>query len=433
MTETGLLIRRLGDGLRGIMPAGAATVLDAAPRLDVMVLEVAGGHLTWNVLAGPALPAAVIDDVELAQEWVWAIYGEPIALALDEANAAARTDRTAAPSPDASTSERSDAAFDDGSDPERSPIPSAPEFDGERSGIPAASEFDRERLAGRSVDSWSVGAGGAPLSELAASAWRLAFALWVSRWWPASTLDGIAALDQRLLDREIAELTLECESLLDGADAIGPEVEARVESLGRASDYALAAGDEIPNGMVLGRGVGGWDWRRCPSGLVDASEKALSWQLIRDAGVTTIAVAAATAPGLSGEVPAYLRPWARVATGGEVREVALRSSGGSWSGEITFTATGSTVHVDVYVPGFGLAPGPVSYPTAPGHAALRHHSSESELRLQIRDFASSRLGRAASSIDLPAGSDVPGVTFGGVSPDAPLLAEIAAAEDDSDF
>ncbi|MEV6069080.1 hypothetical protein AB0L82_21235 [Nocardia sp. NPDC052001] len=385
MTETGLLIRRLGDGLRGIMPAGAATVLDAAPRLDVMVLEVAGGHLTWNVPAGPALPAAVIDDVELAQEWVWAIYGEPIALALDEADATVLTDRPAL------------------------------------------------------------------LSGLAASAWRLAFALWVSRWWPASTLDGIAALDQRLLDQEIAGLTEECESLLDGADSIGPEVEARVESLGRASDYALAAGDEIPNGMVLGRGMGGWDWRCCPPGLVDASEKAVSWQVIRDAGVTTIAVAAATAPGLTGAVPAYLRPWARVATGGEVREVALRSSGGNWSGEIAFATTGSTVRVDIYVPGFGLAPGAESYsatvgsPVAdsasasrlPGSSATRLDAAspsvpgEDELRSRIRELASGRLRRAAAPLGVSA--DVPGATFGGVSPDAPLLAEIAAAADDSDF
>ncbi|MFB8007618.1 hypothetical protein [Nocardia sp. NPDC056000] len=426
MTETGLLIRRLGDGLRGIMPAGAATVLDAAPRLDVMVLEVAGGHLTWNVLAGPALPAAVIDDVELAQEWVWAIYGEPIALALDQPDVGARTDRPAPPSSDATSSERSDGSFPMG--------------------------FDRELVADSSGESRpGEFAVGAPLSGLAASAWRLAFALWVSRWWPASTLDGIAALDQRLLDQEIAELTEECESLLDGADAIGPEVEARVESLGRASDYALAAGDEIPNGMVLGRGVGGWDWRCCPPGLVDASEKAVSWQVIRDAGVTTIAVAVATAPGLTGAVPAYLRPWARVATGGDVREVALRSSGGSWSSEIAFATTGSTVRVDVYVPGFGLAPGAESYsatvgsPVAgsasasrlPGSSGTRLDAAspsvpgESELRSRIRELASGRLRRAAAPLGVS--SDVPGATFGGVSPDAPLLAEIAAAADDSDF
>ncbi|MRH88212.1 hypothetical protein GFY24_12290 [Nocardia sp. SYP-A9097] len=355
MTETGVLIRRLGDGLRGITPAGAATVLDAAPRLDVMVLEVAGGHLTWNVLAGPSIPAAVVDDVELAQEWVWAIYGERIALALGEGPSG-----TSATLPGSARQ--------------------AADVDGEWHGAAPA------------------------LPALASSAWRLAYAHWASRWWPSSTLDGIAALDQQLLNRDIAVLTEQCEALLDGADAIGPPVGAILESRPRASDYALAAGDEAVGGLILGRGVVGWDWRRCPPGLVDASEKAVSWQVVRDGGVSTIAVAAVAAPGLPARLPAHLRPWARIATGGAVRETELRSADGAWVGETSFTTTGSTARVDIYVPDFGI--------TSTG--------DEAESRRLIREFALSRLRRAVSPL-------------GDEGADSPLLAEIASATDDSDF
>lgn len=338
MTNTALLIRQYGDGVHGILPAGVPTVLDPAARMDVLVLEVAGGHLTWNALAGHSVPAAVIDDVELAQQWVWAIYGEPIAIALDA------------------------------------------QRPGEESARPA-------------------------LPALAVSAWRLAYAHWASRWWPASTLDNIAPLDPALLDRDIAALTEECESLVAGADAVLPVVRASVESLGRASDYALAAnGGETPGGLVIGRGVGGWDWRRCPPSLVDASERAVSWQVVRDAGVTSVAINAVAAPGMPAEVPAYLRPWALIDTGTEVLETSLHSTGGAWVGEIVAPSAGSTVRVDIHVPGFGMRP----------------DADGAELRRRIREFATARLMRAAVAAD-------------DAAPDAPLLAEIAAAADDSDF
>ncbi|WP_327141487.1 hypothetical protein [Nocardia sp. NBC_01327] len=338
MTGSALKIRRYGGGLSGIVPAGAATVLDAAAAADTMVLEVAGGYLSWSVLAGQSVPAAVIDDLELAQEWVWAIYGAPIALALDRDQPA---EATAAPA----------------------------------------------------------------LPALAVSAWRLAYAHWAARWWPASTLDGIAPLDAGLLERDIAALTLECESLVDGADALAPVVAEMVETRMRASDYALAAGDETPDGLVLARGVGGWDWRRCPPGLVDASERAVSWQAVRAAGATTVAVSAVAAPGVPAEVPAYLRPWARIDTGTEVGEIALRAEGGAWVGELAVAGADPIVRVDIHVPGFGVDDG----------------ADSAELRQRIRAFAAERLRRTA----------VPGSVDG--APDAPLLAEIAAAADDSDF
>ncbi|WP_330178856.1 hypothetical protein OHB26_20275 [Nocardia sp. NBC_01503] len=450
MNETGLLIRRLGDGLRGITPHGAATVLDASPRLDVMVLEVAGGHLTWNVLAGPSIPAAVIDDVELAQEWVWAIYGEHIALALD----AVRPGAPPTPSgPDGRRAEFTSAP--DGDRKSRADVTTAPGVDGERNEAAATPHIDAawQAAAAPDIDAKGYGVAAPALPGLAVSAWRLAYAHWASRWWPASTVDGIAALDQRLLDQDIAVLTEECESLLDGVDAVAPAVDAMIESRPRASDYALAAGDEVAGGLVLGRGVGGWDWRCCPPGLIDASEQAVSWRVIRDNGDSTIAVSAVTAPGLPAELPAYLRPWARIATGGEVRDTPLRSTGDAWIGETVFAATGSAVRVDIYLPGFGIAPNPdtvapfgpdagqAQAPTAadsPPRATAGAY--QGEIRRSIREFARMRLQRAAVPGDLPSAGDSATADGGSASAlfddsatAAPLLAEIAAAVDDSDF
>lgn len=51
-----------------------------APDVDAAVLDVAGGHLTWSVLSDDG-PVAVIDDLDAAQSWIWAVYGEAVAVA----------------------------------------------------------------------------------------------------------------------------------------------------------------------------------------------------------------------------------------------------------------------------------------------------------------------------------------------------------------
>ncbi|MFE4055635.1 hypothetical protein ACFXP3_04865, partial [Streptomyces sp. NPDC059096] len=145
-------ITRAGDlHLITTEPATGPSVLDGRPGLDVAVLEVAGGHLTWSVRALEAPPVAVLDDADLAQEWVWAVYGERVALLLADGGGVAG-----------------------GTEPAR----------------PA----------------------------LAESARRLAYAHWAARWWPASVIDSIPALDERLLDVEIAELTEECDPLFAGRE-----------------------------------------------------------------------------------------------------------------------------------------------------------------------------------------------------------------------
>ncbi|MQY20495.1 hypothetical protein [Nocardia macrotermitis] len=318
---------------------------DATP--DVAVLEVRGGHLAWSVLAAQPIPAAVLEDVDLAQEWIWAVYGEQVALAVDD-------------------------------------------------------------FAGIAAE--SVVAPGLP--ALWDSARKLGYAHWASRWWPASTLDGIPALDQRLVDLDIATLTVECERLVDGADAVAPDEPAPAVTSDRATDYALAAGPGAaePDALVLARGTGGWDWRRCPPGLVDASERAVSWEVRRQSGNTAFEIFVISAPTTNSTVshpdstiPTHLRPRALIRTTTATTVADLTLTGDTWTGT-TSAPPGweSTVAVDIYVPGIGH-PDPAA-PDAP------------RIREQIRTLATTRLRTAADTPD-----------------DTMLLAEIAAAASDTDF
>ncbi|MFI5536651.1 hypothetical protein ACIA5H_09695 [Nocardia sp. NPDC051900] len=338
---TTVRIRRR-DGLWIIAPDDAPTVVDGAAGVDVLVLEVAGGHLTWSLLSGQTTPAAVLDDLDLAQEWIWAVYGPEVAIALDETSGS----------------------------------------EGEYTAEPA-------------------------LPDLAARAWRLGYARWAARWWPASTLDGIAPLDEDLLEDEIATLSEECDLIVDGADAT-PEERTAAPALGRAEDYALAAGPATivaPGALVLARGSAGWDWHRCPPGLLDASERAVSWEVVRAAGTTIVRVSAVAAPLSPTDIPPHLHPRAVIRTQADAADVPLIRDGELWRAESTAPAgaeAGVTVHI--YVPGVGVD-------EQEPDAATR--------RARIRDLVTTRLHRADEASGNPA--------------DSLLLAEIAAAASDSDF
>ncbi|WP_067796140.1 hypothetical protein [Nocardia beijingensis] len=333
---------RRRDALWIIAPDDAPTVVDDAAGVDVLVLEVAGGHLTWSLLSEQVTPAAVLDDVALAQEWIWAVYGEEVAIALDESTGG----------------------------------------EGEYPAEPA-------------------------LPDLAARARRLGYARWAARWWPASTLDGIAPLDEGLLEDEIAALSEECELIVDGADAV-PEQRTAAATLGRAEDYALAAGPATivaPGALVLARGTAGWDWQRCPPGLLDASESAVSWEVVREDGSTIVRVSAVAAPLSPADIPAHLHPRAGIRTPADAADVPLIRDGELWRAETAAPAGAEAgVTVRVYVPGVGVdEPEP--------DAASR--------RARIRDLVTARLHRADDASGNPA--------------DSLLLAEIAAAAMDSDF
>ncbi|WP_216899868.1 hypothetical protein [Nocardia alni] len=337
-----IIVRGGPAGTMFIGPEVAPTLGEGTAPLDTAVLEVRGGHLVWSVLASQRFPVALIDDTEAAQEWIWAVYGADIALAV--------------------------ADFDS---------------------VPT--EFTPDP----------------GLPELAPRAYKLGYAHWAARWWPASTLDGIPPLDERLIDVDIRTLTTECDLLVDGADAIDAYEDDDLASRSgadRAEDYALAAGPTtVTDVLVLARGTGGWDWRRCPPGIVDASERTLSWEVRRRPGTTVIQVSAVAAPGLHTPVPPHLHPRALIRTPAATAVAELTLTGDLWTGSAAAPdGWESTVAVDIHVPGVG--PSDVADP------------DDARIRPQLREFAAARLRNAGRAPD-----------------DTMLLAEIAAATTDTDF
>ncbi|NKY55686.1 hypothetical protein [Nocardia flavorosea] len=329
-------IRRLRPDLWLIAPPGAPTAADPGPSVDTAVLEVAGGHLTWSLTAGQRVAAAALHDLDTAQEWLWALYGAEIALAADAYTG-----------------------------PVDLPV---------RPGNP----------------------------ELAAAVRRLAYAHWAARWWPASTVDDIAALDPALLDSEIAELTEFCESVVDGADSptvtgaeevadlgdrdTGRDTRAPERTAPSAGDYALAAGSSPSTrgaDLLLARGTAGWDWRYCPAGVVDASERAVSWEVLRAAGRTVARVSAVAAPGVPTDLPVYLRPHALLRTRDGFLDVALELNGDAWTGE-TAEPAGAVLGVEIYVPGVGRS-APAGTGTPPGHSRASVHPHGSVPRVSAVD------------------------------------------------
>ncbi|WP_329551251.1 hypothetical protein [Streptomyces sp. NBC_00696] len=393
---------------------------DATPDFTRAVLAVAGAVLAWPVLGGAGLPTAEIHDVQRAQQWLWAVYGEQVAAAVHAC---------------------------------------------------AVGELTSVRVA-------------AEPTPLAGSAARLGFGHWAARWWPASHLDGIPALQPDVLGLELAALTHTCQQLFDAGDdqpddcvaeLIGDHEAAldaliqwwhstppssdtarRLESVlrtvddaadsagldgealrhlrtaldrlrpdgtpvdaatlfARNDDYALAAGEPlVTGGRVIARGTGTNDWRRYPPGFVDASETAVSWT----------ARALGARRQIEVEVVAHIAaPVAEVPLAAEVRvndgprsRVPLSRRVDVWSGradlDLPAGETEPRIELGVLLPGFD--PGPGSYSGADREA--------------IRALVRQRLVTAATATQLDAPNSPP---QDGTS--APFLAEIAAATTDEDY
>ncbi len=106
------------------------------------------------MLGEAGLPTAEIHDVQRAQQWLWAVYGEQVAAAVHAC---------------------------------------------------AVGELASVRVP-------------AEPTPLAGSAARLGFGHWAARWWPASHLDGVPALQPDVLGLELAALTHACQQLFDADD-----------------------------------------------------------------------------------------------------------------------------------------------------------------------------------------------------------------------
>ncbi|MDQ0603621.1 hypothetical protein QF037_007966 [Streptomyces canus] len=380
----------------------------AGPPFTRAVLDVAGAVLTWPVLGPTGLPAAEIHDVGRAQQWLWALYGERTAAAVDAV----------------------------------------------ASGTPAAELTLPEQP-----------------TALAEAAARLALGHWAARWWPTSYLDGIPALEPDVLGLELAALTHECQQLLDAsgelegtellkehlaaldplirwrrsaapprqldrvlrliddaADNVGLDGEALrrlgpaleqdhrptatpldlSELFARQQEFTLAAGSlRTATDRVIARGSGTNDWCRYPPGFVDASEGAVSWTAYalgagRRIEVEVVADIAAPVGGvhLAAEVHVDGSPSDRV-------PLARRDD--VWSGRADLDIPASTtpsIEVGILLPGFD--PGP--------------DTDDRAAREAVRALARHRLGVAAAPHDSAA-----------AHPDSFLAEIVATAAVEEDF
>ncbi|MCL2849937.1 MAG: hypothetical protein FWE61_07835 [Micrococcales bacterium] len=187
---------------------------------------------------------------------------------------------------------------------------------------------------------------------------RFAFGTWLSAWWPASTTDGIPALDPQVLRAEMEPLAARLDLLFAGDEP--PLPSATDVPWPVASGYALAAGpgDVIgpaPVGVTVSTGVCGTRWSDLPAGWVDASDRAVSWRLLQDLGHWFFQVRAAAGP-------TTVTDDARLVADTPGRRVELHpdrdSFGRCWIGEaVGTTSDPPPVHVRVHLPGFAAQAG----------------------------------------------------------------------------
>lgn len=230
-----------------------------APTPLVAVLEVSGAVLSWVIDDASGVPSITFTDLSHA-DWLWRVFGE----AGHSAMAAA--------------------------------------VDGRLPDDAQAIELDSVATLPGSVDHLR----------------RLAVGHWMRRWWPASFRDGIAALDDALLDAEIALLTSAAqdffaEDTLDSdfagllavhsealnelvrsgdprvielvrkagelTDGVDMELTEPAVAAPRRDDYALAAGAQRgqQGTSVMARGTGSLAWAGVPPGLFDAAENTVDW------------------------------------------------------------------------------------------------------------------------------------------------------------
>ncbi|MUM19726.1 hypothetical protein FZI91_05305 [Mycobacterium sp. CBMA271] len=256
-----------------------------APVTAVAVLEISGAVLSWPIDDPSHPPVLVFTDVARA-DWMWRVLGEAghvtVVEALRDADPAAVIE-----------------------------LPSV-------SVLPGSTDSLR----------------------------RLALGHWLRRWWPASSRDGITALDRSVLDAELAVLTAAAEDYftddtldadvagllaLHGA-ALGAHRDQRVEALGarchdladeyglrwdapgvvaaRREDYALVAGagDEPPSPGTIAAGAVTIAWSDVPPGIFDAAEDNLDWVIVaEDAAVAVRVRAAVSGPDSAAGIPVALR------------------------------------------------------------------------------------------------------------------------------
>lgn len=246
------------------------TRVDPAPIPAVAVLEVSGAVLSWPV-DDPAWPPVVsFTDADRA-DWMWRVFGETGHVAVVE-------------------------ALRDADPVEVIELPSV-------AVLPGSTDCLR----------------------------RLALGHWLRRWWPASARGGISALDQAVLDAEVAVLTAAAQDYFtddtldadvsgllarhggallshrdarvgalaarcqDLADELGLEWDTRDVGTARREDYALAAGggDDTGPADTVADGQVTIPWSAVPAGIFDAAEDNLGWAVFCAGSIVSVRVRAA--------------------------------------------------------------------------------------------------------------------------------------------
>jgi hypothetical protein len=256
---------------------------------------------------------------------------------------------------------------------------------------------------------------------------RLALGHWLRRWWPASKLDGIAALDGALLDAEIALLTAAAQDYFtddsfdsDVASLLRPHAAAlgahrqggdpRVIELVRncaevaddvgvafgqadrvplhRDDYALAAGLQVGShgSRAIATGADSVNWGAVPPGIFDAAENTVGWRIEAADSVTRASTKAVVRVELSG---------AGLASG-----IAVRLRSGALGGEGVLDADGAAAF-----PLVDADNRPVTESAAWDHdwrstavtvgVEVKESVEAAQTRERIRDFARARLREPA--------------------------------------
>jgi len=306
-----------------------ATPDSGGPDFTRAVLDVGGATLSWPDVTDIGLPNAEIHDVAQAQQWLWAVYGEGVAKAVDEDVEASTEDTELA---------RLAGRLAFGHWAARwwpaSYLDGIPALATDLLGLElAALTYQCQQLFDDSLDELTTEL----IEEHQAALDPLI------QWWRA---DGPVAHVLRLIDAAADSAGLDSEplnrlrSFLDDP-ATGALIDP-AELFAPQDEFALAAGEATGvTGRVIARGTGTNDWRRYPPGFVDASEDAVTW-VARAVGARRQVEITAAAGTLSPEVA--------LAADVQANRVPLTKQDDQWTGSAELS--GQDIDVAVLLPGF---------------------------------------------------------------------------------
>ncbi|GAA1587789.1 hypothetical protein GCM10009804_49880 [Kribbella hippodromi] len=364
MPATTVRITQSPDGTITVLPDYPASTTDFTRA----VLDVAGAVLTWPILDGATLPTAHIHDPVRAQQWLWALYNEQVATAVDDVATAVVVEqsalgRTAGQLAFAHWAARWwPVSYLDGI-PDLNPAVLALET--------AALTHRCQQLfddQDDQPDNCAADLIGEHQSTL----------IPLLHWLHTPSITPVVAQQLtdvlQLIDDAADSSGLDSPALRTLRAALSQEpspTTAPAELFAPQNGYALAAGDQhAATGRLIARGNGTNDWRRYPPGFVDASEDAISWTVRaqgarRQLDIEVVAhPSAPTGAPLAADVHVRDRSAPGTRSSSEARMLLTRRDD-SWTGsaELPVPLTSAPeeqllIGVEVLLPGFDPGAGP---------------------------------------------------------------------------